>query len=80
VRNGVIGDYNINLSPKVFSMLVECPDCDEQLEIESGEGTLFECPSCGLDFEVDLTESNDFLHSENYWGLVLDSQVCYAEN
>lgn len=79
MRNGVIGDYNINLSPQVFSMLVECPDCDEQLEIESGEGTLFECPSCGLDFEVDLPESNDFLHSENYWGLVLDSQVCYAE-
>ena len=60
-------------------MLVECSHCDDQLEIESGEGTLFECPSCGLDFEVDLPESNDFVHSENYWGLVLDSQDCYAE-
>ena len=60
-------------------MLVQCPNCDGQLDVDTDQGLFFECPSCGSDFEVDPPHSGDVEYSEHYWGLVLKSEGCYEE-
>lgn len=60
-------------------MLVQCPSCDDQLDVDTDQGLFFECPSCGSDFEVDPPHSSDVEYSEHHWRLVLKSEVCYEE-
>ena len=60
-------------------MLVQCPGCDEQLDINTAQGLFFECPSCGSDFEVGSPHSGDVEYSEHHWRLVLKSEGCYEE-
>ena len=44
---GVISDnYNFE-----FMVVIECPHCDEDLEMDDGAYGLFECPYCGNDYE-----------------------------
>ena len=54
-------------------MLVECPHCAEEVEIESGNGSVFECPHCAFDFEVESNSSIEVDYSDDFWGSALDS-------
>jgi len=74
-----VGDLNINHSLQGPSMLVQCPNCDEQLDMDTAQGLSFECPSCGSDFEVGPPHSGDVEYSEHHWSLVLKSEGCYEE-
>ena len=60
-------------------MLVQCPSCDEQLDVDLDQGLFFECPTCGSDFEVDSPHSSDVEYSEHHWRLVLESEAFYEE-
>ena len=60
-------------------MLVQCPFCDEQLDVNTAQVLFFECPSCGSDFEVGPQHSSDVKYSEHHWRLVLKSEGCYEE-
>ena len=55
------------------AMLVECPHCDEEVEIEPGNGSVFECPHCAFDFEVESNSSIEVDYSDDFWGSALDS-------
>ena len=52
-------------------MLVECPHCSEDLEIELGQGSLFECPLCSLEFEFEPNPAIDADYSEHFWKLAM---------
>ncbi len=53
-------------------MLVECPHCGEEVEVEPGKGSVFECPHCASDFEVESNSTIEVDYSDHYWGLALD--------
>ena len=76
-RKNTAGDLNINHSLLGFSMLVQCPSCDEELDVDLDQGLFFECPTCGSDFEVDSPHSSDVEYSEHHWRLVLESEAFY---
>ena len=78
-RKNTVGDLNINHSLLDFSMLVQCPSCDEELDVDLDQGLFFECPTCGSDFEVDSPHSSDVEYSEHHWRLVLESEIFYEE-
>ena len=78
-RKNTVGDLNINHSLLGFSMLVQCPSCDEELDVDLDQGLFFECPTCGSDFEVDSPHSSDVEYSEHHWRLVLESEAFYEE-
>ncbi len=54
-------------------MLVECPHCAEEVEIEPGNGSVFECPHCASDFEVESNSTIEVDYSDHYWGPALDA-------
>ena len=54
-------------------MLVECPHCAEEVEIEPENGSVFECPHCASDFEFDSTPTSEVDYSDHFWGLSLDT-------
>lgn len=54
-------------------MLVECPHCDEEVEIEPNLGSVFECPHCASDFEVESNSSIEVDYCEHYWGHSLET-------
>ena len=54
-------------------MLVECPHCAEEVEIEPENGSIFECPHCASDFEVESDSTIEVDYSDHFWGPALDS-------
>jgi len=54
-------------------MLVECPHCAEEVEIEPENGSVFECPHCASDFEIESNSTIEVDYSDHYWGLALDT-------
>tara|TARA_B100001778_G_scaffold203986_1_gene168538 strand:- start:252 stop:872 length:621 start_codon:yes stop_codon:yes gene_type:complete len=54
-------------------MLVECPHCDEVVELNLEHGSVFECPHCASDFEFDINSASDVDYSDHFWGLALDT-------
>lgn len=54
-------------------MLVECPHCDEEVEIEPENGSVFECPLCASDFEVESNSVVGVDYSLHFWGPALDT-------
>ena len=54
-------------------MLVECPHCAEEVEVEPENGSVFECPHCASDFEFDSTPTIEVDYSDKFWGLALDT-------
>ena len=60
-------------------MLVGCPNCKQDVEIDPRNGSVFECPYCYNDFEIDLNFAHDVDYSSHFWGLALeveDNQDC----
>jgi hypothetical protein len=60
-------------------MLVECPHCAEEVEIELENGLVFACPHCASDFEVESKRAVEVDYSDHFWGSALDilgSQDC----
>ena len=55
-------------------MLVKCPHCAEDVEIEPENGLVFECPHCTSDFEVETTPAVEVDYSDHFWGPALDHQ------
>ena len=54
-------------------MLVECPHCTEEVEIEPENGSVFECPLCASDFEVESNPADGVDYSPHFWGPALDT-------
>lgn len=55
-------------------VLVECPHCAGEIEIEPGLGSVFECPHCASDFEVESIPSIEVDYCNHYWGLALEKK------
>jgi Zn finger protein HypA/HybF involved in hydrogenase expression len=47
-------------------MLVECPHCAEEVEIELENGLVFECPHCASDFEVESKRAVEVDYSDHF--------------
>ena len=54
-------------------MLVECPHCAGEVEIEPESGSVFECPLCASDFEVESNPAVGVDYSPHFWGPALDT-------
>ena len=66
------GNIFLSLRGMLSPMLVECPHCTEEVEIEPANGSVFECPHCTSDFEVESNSTIEVDYSDHYWGLALD--------
>lgn len=54
-------------------MLVGCPHCAEEVEINLENGSVFECPLCASDFEVESNPAAEVDYSEHFWGPALNT-------
>ena len=55
------------------TMLVDCPHCAVEVEVDLRGGSVFECPHCASDFELESNPSIEVDYCDYYWASALDS-------